>query len=676
MNRQQPAAPLDHPPALRAHSGPRVRLRPAWLLLALAIAGAPHAALAAICTATGNGSWNVPATWSGCGGGVPGAADTAVINAGSTVTIPAGVDVSVAAIEFGPTGSTYGIVVNGALTVGDVAHFGNQVEGSGAITVTGTYDWAGVNNGPIVGTQVNGQSPLLRFAPGSTWNISGTLARLIQRNVVLEGTLNFTVAGMGCSSNVTWLIASGATFNMSQEGSIGSGGANCLIRNEGTVRKSGAGTFRFTDSRVRLENHGLLEVTAGTFDFDAGGGPLAHSGVFRVNAGATLGMPRGGATYSPAATFEGAGTVRFAGFATNTFQGDVDFDGLVQLANGGSTVAAGAGVTLDLRAGMEWTAGIVAGPGTFRIPPGRVLTISSAGVKTIAGQAQVHLEGTTRWQGGTIQMPAASVPPQSRVVNAAGATFEVLFRPATFSMSGGNNNPEFENLGVFTATANADAGPLTLSGSLQGSVTNAGIMALAGDVVSQTRFWRQVAGQLILDDVRMQLSGESFDRPMTLEGGVVTGTAVFTGAVRNTGALILPGGPDAVGAIGVTGRYEEQAGAIIELDVAGAAPDAHDRFVVTGTPGRIDLRGDIEVNRLGGYQFAATDAVTLVDAVTAPATSVPAGVGLDPGFAPVPQVRLDRSRVVLALDRLFADDLELPVPALPTPDTVFAAAQE
>lgn len=661
-------------PASPAGFDTRIGGRGQGWLLAIALACAPHAASAATCTATGSGSWNVPATWSGCAGGVPGAADTAVINAGSTVTIPTGVEVTVAAIEFAATGFTYGIIVNGALTVGDVAHFGNQIEGSGPITVTGTYDWVGVNNGPVVGTQVDGQSPLLRFAPGSNWNISGTFARLIQRNVVLEGTLNFTATGMSCSSNVTWLIASGATFNMTQDGAIGSGGANCLIRNEGTVRKSGAGTFRFTDSRVRLENHGLMDVVGGTFDFEAGGGPLVHSGVFRIGAGATLGMPRSGATYSVGTIFEGGGTVLFAGSAANTFQDDVAFSGPVQLTNGSATVAAAAGTTLDFLAGMEWTAGIVAGPGTFRVPAGSLLTISGAGNKTITGQAQVQLEGTTLWQGGTISMPASSVPPQARVVNAAGATFQVLFRPATFSMSGGNNNPEFENLGVFTATANADAGALTISGGLQGSITNAGIMTLAGAVDSQTRFWRQVAGQLVLDDVRMQLAGESFDRPMTLEGGVVTGNAVFTGAVRNTGALILPGGPDAVGAIGVTGRYEELAGATIEFDVAGAAPDAHDRFVVTGTPGRIDLRGDIEVNRLGGFQFAATDAVILVDARTAPETSVPAGVGLDPGFAPLPQVRLDRSRVVLALDQLFADDLEAPVPALPTPDAVFAAA--
>lgn len=667
----------DHIPGPHAARSPRLRTARArrharWCLLpALALANAD--VMAAICTATGNGSWTAPATWSGCGGGVPGAADTAVIGTGSTVTIPAGTAVTVAAIRFGASGFTYGLVVEGALTVGDVEHFGNQVEGSGPITVTGTYDWVGVNGGPLVGTQVNGQSPLLRFAPGSTWNISGTLARLIQRNVVLEGTLNFTAAAMGCSSNVTWLVASGATVNLTQDGTIGSGGANCLIRNEGLVRKSGSGTFRLTDSRVQLENHGRLEVLGGTFDFDGGGGPLEHTGVFRVEAAATLGMPRRGATYAAATVFEGGGTVRFADSAGHLFLGDVDFEGPVQLTAGSANVTAAAGVTLDYLAGMDWQAGILAGPGAHRIPPGRVLTISGPGNKTISGKAQIRLEGSTLWQGGTLLMPASGAPPQARVVNAAGATFEVLFRPATWSMAGGNNNPEFENHGVFTATADAGSGALTLSGSLQGSVTNAGTMTLAGEVVSQTRFWRQVAGQLILDDVRMQLSGESFDRPMTLEGGVVTGNAVFTGAVRNTGALILPGGPDAVGAIGVNGRYEEQAGAMIGFDVAGAAPDAHDRFVVTGTPGRIDLRGDIQVDRLGGFQFAATDAVTLVDAVTAPATSVPGGVGLDPGFDPAPQVRLDRSRVVLAIDRLFADDLELPVPAWPAPDSVFAA---
>jgi hypothetical protein len=45
----------------------------------------------------GDGDWDDPANWSGCDGGVPGAGDTAVINAG-VVTISS--DITVAGLTF------------------------------------------------------------------------------------------------------------------------------------------------------------------------------------------------------------------------------------------------------------------------------------------------------------------------------------------------------------------------------------------------------------------------------------------------------------------------------------------------------------------------------------------------------------------------------------------------
>ena len=628
-------------------------------------------ALAADCTAIASGNWNDAATWNGCGGGVPGAADVALINAGRTVVIPAGQTVAVAAIEFGATGSFFGLTVDGALTVGDVVHHGNTVDGVGAITVTGTYDLLG--NGPLQGQLLpDGTAPALLFAPGSVWNLAGPSMRLIQRAVVQRGAANFSTGGMGCSSTVTWLIASGATLTIGNADSIGSGGIDCRIRNEGTIRKTSAGTFRLTDSRVRLENHGLLDVQAGVFDY-FNGGPTEHSGIFRTAAGARLIAPRSTATFAVGTMFEGAGDVRFSGSGGDrSFLGDVAFAGPVEMQEQSPDLVAASGATLRFPAGLTWNSGRLRGPGSFVIPAGSTLTLTGPAPKIVGSFAQVRLEGSTLWQGGELQFQSSATPPQTRLVNAAGADFQVLFRPATMNMSGSDNNV-FENLGTFTATTAADAGLFTIGNSLRGTVINSGMMVLAGEVSSQTRAWRQTAGQLILDDVRMRLTGESFDRPLTLEGGVLTGNGVFDGAVLNTGAVILPGGVDAIGAIGVQGRYSETAGASMELDVAGSTPDEYDRLVVSGTPGRIDLRGDIEVNRLGDFQFAGTDALTLVDALTAPATSVPAGVGLDPSFAPVPEVRLDRSRVVLSIDQLFADDLEAPLPAATVPDDVFTS---
>ncbi len=636
-------------------------------LLLLASATLHGNAAAAICTATGTGNWNLPATWSDCGG-VPGAADTARINAVTpvtVVTIPTGVAVTVARIEFGASGSPT-LTVDGALTVGDVVHHGNTINGVGPITVTGTYDWLG--SGLLQGFPLpDGSSPVVTFAPGSTWNLSGPARRLSQRAVVQHGNAHFSAASVICNNAVTWQIAAGATLTFSATGNITSEGVDCRIRNEGTIRKTGAGTFQFNDTRVRLENHGLFDVQDGVFDWLNGGGPTEHSGIFRTAAGARLNAPRFATSFAAGTTFEGPGEVRF-GDGDSSFLGDVAFAGPVVMQGGSPNLVAASGATLRFPAGLTWMSGRLRGPGSFVVPVGSTLTLTGPTPKIVGSFAQVRLEGSTLWQAGELQFQSSTTPPQTRLVNAPGADFQVLFRPATMNMSGSDNNV-FENLGSFTTTAAADAGLLTIGSSLRGTIINGGTMTLAGAIDSQARTWRQTAGQLVLDDVQMQLAPESFNFPMTLEGGVVSGNAVLTGAVLNTGALILPGGIDTVGEIEIIGRYAEQAGAAMELDIAGPAPDLHDRVVVTGTPGRIDLRGDIEVNRLGGFQFEAADALTVIDALTAPETSQPASVGFDPTFTPMPEARLDRSRVVLTIDQLFDDDFEAPLPAAELLDT-------
>ena len=642
-------------------TGSKRRLRGCAALLLLASATLHGNAVAAICTATGTGNWNVPATWSGCGGSVPGAADTARINAVTpltVVTIPTGVAVTVARIEFGAS-STPTLTVDGSLTVGDVVHHGNTINGVGPITVTGTYDWLG--SGLLQGFPLpDGSSPVVTFAPGSTWNLSGPTRTLSRRAVVQHGNAHFSAASMVCSNAAIWQITASATLTFSATGNITSHGGDCGIRNEGTIRKTGTGTFQFNDTRVRLENHGLFDVQDGVFDWLNGGGPTEHSGIFRTAAGALLVAPRSTANFAAGTAFEGAGEVRFSSGGDRTFLGDVAFAGPVTLHESSADLVALDGVTLRFPAGLTWMGGRLRGPGSFVVPAGSTLVLTGPTPKIVGSFAQVRLEGSTLWQAGELQFQSGATTPQTRLVNAPGANFQVLFRPATMDM-GGNDNKVFENLGSFTATAAADSGALTIGNSLSGAVINSGTMTLAGAVNSRTREWRQTAGQLVLEDVQMQLAPESFDFSMTLEGGIVSGNAVLAGAVHNSGALILPGGLDAIGAIGIEGRYEETAGASMMLEVAGPALDQHDRVVVTGTPGRIDLRGAIDVLRSGGFQFSAGDRIVVVHAAAAaPAPAKTPVVTIDSTFIPAPDAQVGTNRVMLGISLIFADDFEVP----------------
>lgn len=637
-------------PALRSSAR---ALNVAGGLLALMLAS--HDASAATCTATsGTGSWIVPATWTGCGGGVPGAADTARINTGSTVTIPTGESVTLAAIDFGPTGLGT-LNVDGTLTVGDVTHGFATINGPGPITVTGIYNWTG--NGALAGVLQGGVAPPLTFAPGSVWNLTGSSMPLRRRAIVQQGAANFSAGNLDCSSTVSWQLAAGATLAISHEGRIGSQDVGCLIRNEGTIRKTGAGTtFRINDSRIRLDNHGLIEVLSGAFSFEGSGGPTNHSGIFRTSAGATLVPPTSTANFNAGTRFEGAGTVDFTGGGgPRTFNASLDFTGPVRIVGASSTteIIAAAGVELGFLAGLDWHQGILAGPGSYRVPSAQTLTIGGTQQKVLATGAQLLLEGSTQWQGGNLVLSTTGMPPLTRLFIAPGADFQVQFRPATINF--GNGDPLFENAGTFTATANAAAGALTFTLGTGDSLINRGTTRLAGAVTVQRR-WRQTAGVFELQDAQLTVPGTPL-RPLTLDGGRLTGTGTITGDVLNTAGVLAPGSSSGPGTLEIAGRYTEAAGARLAFRIGGAATGAYDELLLSDPFGTAALAGTLAVQRLGSYQFAPSDSVPIL--IANARTGAFTAVELDPGFSPPPLVQQLAGGVVLGLSsNLFSNGFE------------------
>lgn len=637
-------------PALRSSAR---ALNVAGGLLALMLAS--HDASAATCTATsGTGSWIVPATWTGCGGGVPGAADTARINTGSTVTIPTGESVTLAAIDFGPTGLGT-LNVDGTLTVGDVTHGFATINGPGPITVTGIYNWTG--NGALAGVLQGGVAPPLTFAPGSVWNLTGSSMPLRRRAIVQQGAANFSAGNLDCSSTVSWQLAAGATLAISHEGRIGSQDVGCLIRNEGTIRKTGAGTtFRINDSRIRLDNHGLIEVLSGAFSFEGSGGPTNHSGIFRTSAGATLVPPTSTANFNAGTRFEGAGTVDFTGGGgPRTFNASLDFTGPVRIVGTSSTteIIAAAGVELGFLAGLDWQQGILAGPGSYRVPSAQTLTIGGTQQKVLATGAQLLLEGSTQWQGGNLVLSTTGMPPLTRLFIAPGADFQVQFRPATINF--GNGDPLFENAGTFTATANAAAGALTFTLGTGDSLINRGTTRLAGAVTVQRR-WRQTAGVFELQDAQLTVPGTPL-RPLTLDGGRLTGTGTITGDVLNTAGVLAPGSSSGPGTLEIAGRYTEAAGARLAFRIGGAATGAYDELLLSDPFGTAALAGTLAVQRLGSYQFAPSDSVPIL--IANARTGAFTAVELDPGFSPPPLVQQLAGGVVLGLSsNLFSNGFE------------------
>ncbi len=126
-------------------------------------------------------------------------------------------------------------------------------------------------------------------------------------------------------------------------------------------------------------------------------------------------------------------------------------------------------------------------------------------------------------------------------------------------------------------------------------------------------------------------------RPLTLDGGRLTGTGRITGDVLNNAAVLAPGSSSGPGTLEIAGRYTEAAGARLAFRVGGVATGQYDELLLSDPFGTAALAGTLSVQRLGSYQFAPSDSVPIL--IANARTGAFSAVELDPGFSPPPLVQ-------------------------------------
>jgi hypothetical protein len=457
--------------------------------------------LAACCLTSFNMRAQTTYTWNGTTGnwidstrwtpnGVPGAADTAIINSGS-VTVSA--DTSVNTLN----------LTNGTLT------------GTATLTVTNTFNWAG---GTITGTGT------LTLPVGSTGTLSSSGAKTLDGGRVLNnaGTLVWTGTGgisfyLGTWNNSGLLdCQSDATMHDGSTSGVGS-----FFNNSGTVRKSvGTGTTTFSNlesfansgtvdvqsgsvtmSATPFHNNGTARSQAGTLTVAAGG---TGGGTFEAVSPGLVSFTGGTSTLTNGARLTGTGTNRVAG-ATVTMQDSVGAERLEVTSgtlNGTGTVT----VTNE----FHWSGGTLGGTGALTTLAGSVGTISGTAAKTLDGGRVLNNAGTLVWTGtGGISFYLGTwnnsglLDCQSDATMHDGSSSGVgsfFNNSGTVRKSAGTGTTTFSSLEIFANSGTVDirAGILSLSGNY--SPTSASTHRFAvGGYEAGTGFGRlSVSGTLTL----------------------------------------------------------------------------------------------------------------------------------------------------------------------------------
>lgn len=380
------------------------------------------------------------------------------------------------------------------------------------------------------------------FQPfGGTTKIDGRFTS--SGDVVNGGAI--TVSTTGVYSQVAGISSPSSTFNPG------------TFTNAGQVR-IGEGTA-FTNAMLEMHPFpsGLYEQQAsGTTQIDGifvNGARVENAGAVTVGATGTYSQTSNSAGVTPTTvntgTFTNAGQVRIGeGTFFNNFSSQ------------GSPVGQY----------LQQTSGTTQIDGTFQNAGARV---ENAGTMTV---------GAT---GAYVQAFNKFVPVVSTTVNTgtfinAGST---LINGGTFTNQGSLMNSGALQVGVVGPGAVINHGGVVNSGTFE--VAALGHVSGTGTYVQNT-----AAAQTIVNG--------TFAHNVTLQAGTLTGTGTIQGTVQNYGGLLLPGN-NGLGTLTIKGQYAQGFGGTFGVNLAGL--NSHGLLAVQGTGVAVKLNGFLTIGLLNGF---------------------------------------------------------------------------
>lgn len=605
------------------------------LLLAVAaviLLALPATASADSCVALNSTNWSLPATWSGCGGGIPTAGDTATIGL-FDVQVDTPQTVDGLTLQNGGAGIVF--TADTTLAIGTLTTNEGQISGTGTATVSG---------------------PLVKNGNGNINVASGADLILNGDSTLGQAGLNVNGAGSRIVLNATLTMA--ATIS----GSVPIAGIGGLLVVTGPNGKIVDQTDSATNSiSTPIDNDGEVRAEGGALQLLGGDSGAVTTGTFVATAGDAIEFH---ATYTldgSTAAITGAGTARFGAGTTRLEDGASLTPGAIEtLSNvGGVDIDSTAGTysadTITIRRGrinsekdptvgkpdlLEAHIGALSGdhtvnPDAFSKPAsaGGTQWILGDGAELVIDEATSIGTGTICLQdsgGGdpllrisaTLSLVGPTAVPIASCNPGADDTPQVVIDP-TGTIAMGTAGPLQIRSRVRNAggTIDVDAGEtLQFLGAVEqasGTIDvapNGATLRVSPGLTHSGGTTTVAAGSTLESAAPSTISGGTLKVDGTLDdvgstgaatltsGGALTGGGTVDGHVTNTSGVIRPG--TSPGHLKVDGSFTQAAGGTLEVEVDGPAQDTqYDRLEVTG---QATLDGTLAVDRDAGFNPSST----------------------------------------------------------------------
>ncbi|HPU86639.1 MAG TPA: hypothetical protein PLE60_15025, partial [Candidatus Latescibacteria bacterium] len=442
------------------------------------------------------------------------------------------------------------------------------------------------------------ESPIPGFLPGSTVN-TGTFTNTGTTNIntgVFENARFFTNTGtVRIGEGATFTNTSSGIYHPLPGGTTRIDGSfinNFAVQNGGAITVSTTGVYRQvagtspigtgTGNGGSFTNAGQVYIGKDTsFNNSPGASGQSSAGHYVQQVSGTTRID-GSFDTRGYVTNEGAMTVGATGqylqaFGDSTGLPSASTSNIGTFTNGGM-VRIGEGTSfsnfsnqgLPVAQYVQQTSGTTRIDGTFQNAGARV---ENAGTMTV---------GTT---GAYVQAFNKFVPVVSTTVNTgtfinAGST---LINGGTFTNQGSLMNSGALQVGVVGPGAVVNHGGVVNSGTFE--VAALGHVSGTGSYVQNA-----AAAQTIVNG--------TFAHNITLQAGTLTGTGTIQGTVQNYGGLLLPGN-NGLGTLTIKGQYAQGFGGTFGVNLAGL--NSHGLLAVQGTGVAVKLNGFLTIGLLNGF---------------------------------------------------------------------------